>query len=62
MSSGFIMRLNSHGIREGSKADRPDKAKVKVEETEKAEEEEDSSDQAKDKAEEKEEEKTALTW
>ena len=47
MSSGFMMTLNSHGIREGSKADRPDEAKVK------AEEEEGSSDQGKEKAEER---------
>ena len=49
MSSGFMMTLNSHGIREGSKADRPDEAKVK------AEEEEGSSDQGKGRG--KEEEK-----
>jgi len=63
MFSGFMMTLNSHGIREG-KADRPDEAtaKVKAEEKEKAEEEEDSSDQGKEKAEEKEEEKAALIW
>ena len=41
MSSGYMTTLNSHGIREGSKADRPDEAKVKAErkEKEKAEEE-----------------------
>ena len=45
------MTLNSRGIREGSKADRPDEAKVKAEEKEKekAEEEEDSSDQEREK-------------
>ena len=50
------MTLNSHGIGEGSKADRPDEAKVKPDEKqkEKAAEEEDSSDQGKEKA--------ALTW
>ena len=34
MSSGFMTTLNSHGIKEGSKADRPDEAKVKAEEKE----------------------------
>ena len=29
-----MMTLNSHGIREGSKADRPDEAKVRPEERE----------------------------
>ena len=50
--------------REGSKADRPDEAKVKEREKEKEKAEEDagSSDQEKEKAEEKEEEKAALTW
>jgi len=63
MFSGIKMTLNSHGTREGSKADRPEEAKVKEEkEKEKAEEEEDSSDQEKEKAEEKEERKAALTW
>ena len=54
------MTLTTHGIKEGSKADRLDEAKVKEreKENEKAEEDEGSSDQGK----EKEEEKTALTW
>ena len=57
------MTLNSHGTREGSKADRPEEAKVKEEkDKEKAEEEEESSDQEKEKAEEKEERKAAFTW
>ena len=45
------MTLKTHGIREGSKADRPDEAKVKAEgkEKEKAEEDEDSSDQGKER-------------
>ena len=45
------MTLNSHGIRAGSKANRPEEAKVKAEEKEKekAEEEEDSSDQEREK-------------
>ena len=64
MFSGFMMTLTTHGIREGSKADRPDEAKVKEreKEKEKAEEDECSSDQGKKKAEEKEEGKAALTW
>jgi hypothetical protein len=63
MFSGFMMTLNSHVIREVSKADRPDEAKVKAEEKEKEKaEDEDSSDQGKEQAEEKEEEKAALTW
>ena len=51
MFSGFMMTLTTHGIREGSKADRPDEAKVKEreKEKEKAEEEEGSSDQGKGK-------------
>ena len=59
-----MMTLTTHGIREGSKADRPDEAKVKEreKEKEKAEEDEGSSDQGKEKAEEKEEGKAALTW
>ena len=58
-----MMTLNSHGIREGSKEDRPDEEKVKEREKEKAkaEEEEDSSDQGKEKAEEREE-KAEPTW
>ena len=58
------MTLTTHGIREGSKADRPDEAKVKEreKEKEKAEEDEGSSDQGKEKAEEKEEGKALLTW
>ena len=58
------MALNTHGVREGSKEDRPDEAKVKEreKEKEKAEEDEGSSDQGKEKAEEKEGEKAALTW
>ena len=56
MFSGFMMTLTAHGIREGSKEDRPDEAKVKEREKEKqkAEEDEGSSDQGKEKAEEKE--------
>ena len=58
------MNLNTHGINEGSKEDKPDEAKVKEreKEKEKAEEEEDTSSQEDPKAEEKEEEKAALTW
>ena len=58
------MTLTTHGIREGSKVDRPDDAKLKEreKEKEKAEEDEGSSDQGKKKAEEKEEGKAALTW
>jgi len=61
MFSGFVMTLTTHGIREGSKADRSDEAKVKEreKEKEKAEEDEGSSDQGKEKAEGKEEEKAA---
>ena len=64
MFSGFLMTLNTHGINEGSKEDKPDEAKVKEREKEKgkAEEEEDTSSQEDPKAEEKEEEKAALTW
>ena len=60
----FLMTLNTHGINEGSKEDKPDEAKVKEreKEKEKAEEEEDTSSQEDPKAEEKEEEKAALTW
>ena len=60
----FLMTLNPHGIKEASKEDQPDEAKVKEREKEKAkaEEVEDSSDQEDPKAEEKEEEKAALTW
>ena len=56
--------LTTHGIREGSKADRPDEAKVKEreKEREKGEEDEGSSDQEKERAKEKEGEKAALTW
>ena len=58
------MTPTSHGIREGSKANTSDEAKVKEreKEKEKAEEDEGSSDQEKEKAEEKEEGKAALTW
>jgi len=57
MFSGF------NGIREGSKEDRPDEAKVKERKGKgKAEEDEGSSDQGKERAEEKEEGKAALTW
>ena len=47
MFSGFLMTLNTHCIKEGSKEDKPDEAKVKVreKEKEKAEEEEDTSSQ-----------------
>ena len=61
----FLMTLNTHGINEGSKEikeDKPDEAKVKETEKEKAEQEEDTSSQEDPKAEEKEEEKAALTW
>ena len=58
-----FMTLTTHGIREGSKEDRPDEAKIKEREKEKgkAEEDEGSSDQGKEKAEEKGE-KAALAW
>ena len=64
MFSGFLMTLNTHGINEGSKEDKPDEAKVKEreKEKEKAEEEEDTSSQKDPKAEDKEEEQAALTW
>ena len=64
MFSGFMMAINTHGVREGSKEDRPDEAQVKEreKEKEKAEEDEGSSNQEKEKAEEKEEEKAVLTW
>ena len=53
MFSGFMTTLTTHGIREGSKADRPDEAKVKEreKEKEKAEEDEGPPDQEKEKAE-----------
>ena len=59
MFSGFMMTLTTHGIREGSKADRPDEAKVKEreKEKEKAEEDEGSSDKGKEKAEERKKER-----
>ena len=61
MCSGSMMTTSTHGIREGSKEDQPDKAKAKAREKEKAEEAEDSSGQdEKEKA--KAEEKAALTW
>ena len=47
MFSGSTMTLTTHGIREGSKEDRPDEAKAKEREKEKAEEDEGSSDQGK---------------
>ena len=53
MFSGFTQTPSTHGIREGSKEDRPDEAKVKAREKEKAEEEEEFSSQGKEKAEEK---------
>ena len=62
MFSGYMMTLTTHGIREGSRANRSDEAKVKEREKEKAEEDEGSSDQGKEKAEEKEEGKAVLTW
>ena len=64
MFFGFLMALNTHGINEGSKEDKPDEAKVKEreKEKEKAEEEEDISSQEDPKKEEKEEEKAALTF
>ena len=55
------MTMTTHGIREASKEDRPDEAKVKERGKEKAEEDEGSSNQGKEKAEEKGE-KTAFTW
>ena len=47
MFSGLIMTQPSHGIREGSKTDRPEEEKEKERDKEEAnaEEEEDSSDQ-----------------
>ena len=62
--SGFLMTLKTHGIKEGSKEDQQDEAKVKAreKEKEKAEEAEDSSDQEDPKAKEREEEQAALTW
>ena len=47
MYSGSTMTMSTHGIREGSKEDQPDEAKVKAreKEKEKAEEAEDFSDQ-----------------
>ena len=57
-----MMALNTHGVREGSKEDRPDEVKEREKEKEKAEEDEGSSDQGKEKAEEKEGQKAALTW
>ena len=55
MFSAFTMTLTTHGIREGSKEDRTDEAKVKEREKgkEKAEEEKYSSDQGKEKAKER---------
>ena len=59
----FLITLNTHGIKEGSKEDKPDEAKVKEREKEKEKAEvEDTSSQEDPKAEEKEEEKAALTW
>ena len=59
MSSGHIMPVNTHGIKEGSKDEGPVEAKVKTGEKEKgkekAEEEEDIPDQEDQKAEKKEE-------
>ena len=63
MCSGSMMTTYTHGIREGSKEDPPDEAKVKAreKEKEKAEEAENSSGQdEKEKA--KAEEKAAFTW
>ena len=59
-----LMMLNTHGIKEGSKVDKPAEAKTKgrEKEKEKAEEVEDTSSQEDPKAEAKEEEKAALTW
>ena len=64
MSSGFMIMLNIHGIKECSMEDKPDEAKVKEREKEKeqAEEVEDTSSQEDPKAVEKVEEKAALTW
>ena len=67
-AEGFLDALEdvfwANGIREGSKANTSDEAKVKEreKEKEKAEEDEGSSNQGKEKAEEKEEGKAALTW
>ena len=62
MFFGSTMMLNTHGIKEGSREDKPDEAEVKEREKEKAEEVEDTSSQEDPKAEAKEEEKAALTW
>ena len=64
MFSGSTTTLTTHGIREGSKEDRPDEAKVKEREKdkEKAEEDEGSSDLGKEKAEEKGEQATLTRW
>ena len=64
MFSGSMMTRTTHSIKEGSKEDRPDEAKVKEreQEKEKAKEDEGSSDQGKEKAEEKEEGNAALIW
>ena len=64
MFSGYIMTLHTHGIKEGSKEETPDEAKVKEEEKvkAKAEEAEDTSNQEDQRAKEREEEKTALIW
>ena len=56
------MTLNTHGVREGSKDDRPEEARVKEREREKAEEVEDISSLEDPNAEEKAEEKEDLTW
>ena len=56
------MTLNTHGVREGPKDDRPEETKVKEREKAKAEQVEDISSLEDPKAEEKAEEKEDLTW
>ena len=53
---------STHGINAGSKEDKPDEAKVKAREKEKAEVAEDFSNREDSKAEAREEEKAAPTW
>ena len=62
MFSGYTMTLNTHGVREGPKDDRPEETKVKEREKAKAEQVEDISSLEDPKAEEKAEEKEDLTW
>ena len=63
MFSGFMMTPTSHGIREGSKANTSDEAKVKEEKRKRKRQRRTKVLQSrKEKAEEKEEGKAALTW